>query len=357
MSLTLFRPRGGDPAIVSVSTDKQIRIVYDFLGSTPKADYVIEQFNLDMNSPVKLKNLLNEDINWPRIDKLLEADGAENFFTKNYFLFLYAVNCEQANFLEEYLPMSQGGLVKSNKPACMTCHSACDFVPRLVPCNRPTCERGEGGKGSGSTSGTGSNSYSNGNSGSGGSGKYCRYCTVTMVDKCPDHLQLSDGSEEIRACRRCVDHSKGTLLRRAIEGGEAECVRAIVKSFNQLLGTAGGMEQDLFYHPYARLDKDILLLLADCYPKDFEEFISELRILPCLPATLPKSYKYVFEEASRDLNMSRVVEGRDTLVPVSDRDWGWLSFRCGGGVVVVVVVVVGGVVVVVVVVVIIVVVV
>jgi WD40 repeat protein len=47
--LSLFSPGGTDMAIASASSDGYVRIMYDFMGTIPKADVVNELYKLDKN--------------------------------------------------------------------------------------------------------------------------------------------------------------------------------------------------------------------------------------------------------------------------------------------------------------------
>jgi WD40 repeat protein len=115
-AVRMYYPAGGDPALATVSGDCQLRVLNDCLGGVPKVDFVTEQFYLDLKTKDKPRTRLNEIINWPRINMLVEDAGAEAFFSQFYTLFCLAVKLGASEFVIEYFPQCTLALLKTNVP-------------------------------------------------------------------------------------------------------------------------------------------------------------------------------------------------------------------------------------------------
>lgn len=88
----------------------------------------------------------------------------------------------------------------------------------------------------------------------------------------------------------------GSLLYQAIIMRESIAVHVIVKCWSVVLSTIPPRgDADIIYDPQSILSMDDLLLLAKCYPRDFEALILSLKLIPAQFNTLPPQTEYLFE--------------------------------------------------------------
>ncbi|KAJ1416212.1 hypothetical protein B484DRAFT_156260 [Ochromonadaceae sp. CCMP2298] len=84
------------------------------MGTIPNVDVVEQMFTFDKDG--KNSHLLDSDSKtlWPRISKMARQEGPEQFFGQYYSLFGKALRRGRADFLQEFLPTTAIGLLKSN---------------------------------------------------------------------------------------------------------------------------------------------------------------------------------------------------------------------------------------------------
>jgi WD40 repeat protein len=114
----VFTLGGSDLALVSSSTDATVRVVYDFMEAAPQYDVVKQHFQFDMNG-TNSHVTINSNSAFPRIYELSRREGPEAFFGTYSSLFADALQNNRADFLEEFLPQSKAGLLKSNKDSSL----------------------------------------------------------------------------------------------------------------------------------------------------------------------------------------------------------------------------------------------
>jgi WD40 repeat protein len=109
----VFNLGGSDLALVSASVDCTVRVVFDFMEAAPQQDVVKQLFEFDLNG-TNAHVTADESSAFPRIAQLSRKEGAEQFFGTYYFLFAEALRRGRPDFLEEFLPLSLPGLLRSN---------------------------------------------------------------------------------------------------------------------------------------------------------------------------------------------------------------------------------------------------
>ena len=112
--LRVFSPGGSDTSVASASTDATVRVMFNFLGNLANVDVVGQLFKFDLEG--KNNHILHStaDSAWPRIAQMAAREGPDRFFGLYYQLFGKALRENRADFLAEFLPQSQIGLLKSN---------------------------------------------------------------------------------------------------------------------------------------------------------------------------------------------------------------------------------------------------
>jgi len=116
--VNIFHPGSGDVAIVSTSLDCTIRVMFDFLGTRPKADFVENQFFLDLNE-TRSSNIVSGHhasyALWPRIMDLANKETSRDaFFSTFNSLFSLAITHGRGDFIVQFLPGTRTALVKTN---------------------------------------------------------------------------------------------------------------------------------------------------------------------------------------------------------------------------------------------------
>ena len=113
-AVRVFNLGGSDLALISSSLDTTVRVVFDFMEATPQQDVIMELFQFDVNG-TNIHVTADSESSFPRIAELSKKENTEQFFTTYSFLFPEALRRGRADFLEEFLPHSVGGLLKSNR--------------------------------------------------------------------------------------------------------------------------------------------------------------------------------------------------------------------------------------------------
>lgn len=88
---------------------------------------------------------------------------------------------------------------------------------------------------------------------------------------------------------------KMSLLRMAIDSKETAAVRTIVDCWLKFLSTIPTSDQDIVYEPHSNLSMDDMLALAQHYPREFEKFICNLKLIPAKGNVPPNKSQYLFE--------------------------------------------------------------
>jgi len=110
----VFNLGGSDLALVSTSLDTTARVVFDFMEAAPQLDVVMQLFQFDANG-TNIHVMVDANSDFPRIAALSKKEGPEQFFGTYFALFGAALRQGRCEFLEEFLPQSNLGLVRSNK--------------------------------------------------------------------------------------------------------------------------------------------------------------------------------------------------------------------------------------------------
>eukprot|EP01032_Pedospumella_encystans_P017121 gene17121-19520_t len=113
-AVRVFNLGGSDLAMVSASLDTTVRVEFDFMEAAPQLDIVLQLFNFDANG-TNIHVIVDANTSFPRIAALAKKEGPEQFFGTYFALFGAALRQGRCDFLEEFLPQSNLGLVRSNK--------------------------------------------------------------------------------------------------------------------------------------------------------------------------------------------------------------------------------------------------
>ena len=251
-AVQMFHAGRTDAAIASVSTDQSLRVMFDFLGGIPRKDFVRELFLLDCNSAavqIKVKKTVFVDKRWPRIDALVDNIGPEQFFSSFHFLFGLAIDTNQGDFIAEYLPQCREPLLKTN-----------------VPYSYASASKLQGS-------------------------------AVRRASTVSNLLRGVNGQQAFM--------TQGTLLRHALEYKDISAVRTIVSCWGRFLNDHANVAKGHLFDKRAELNMTDLLVLQDVFPKEFENLINTIQLMPLPMKYLPDTFQYMLEDRDRGLILTR----------------------------------------------------
>ena len=227
MAVKVFRAGDNDPALASGSSDSTVRVLYDFLGSVPNYDVVMQQFKFDLEGVNSHIQMDNPNGDWPRIAQLVKREGANSFFGLYYCLFGMALRASRPDFIATFLPLTTLGLLKSNS-------------------------------------------------------------------------EMEDGDS--------MD-GRGGLLRQAIDLKDTIAVRTIVDCWCAFLTTPPTSDTDLIYNKeHGQISMDDMLRLAEHCPKEFEQLICSVKLVPAKGNTLPNRGIYMFNNHTGRTQTAKYVD-------------------------------------------------